>query len=136
MITRFKSVKVTLALSCLLCALSIGATGANAGEIEPFSQSAFEEAQAKGESFLLDFHASWCPTCRVQAKVINKLIGEKQFSDMRFFVVNYDKEDALKRQLKVSKQSTLVIFKGAEEQVRLTGIIAEDQIRSLLRKGL
>ena len=85
---------------------------------------------------MLDFHANWCPTCRVQAKVIKKLISEDQFSDMRFFVVNYDTETQAKEKLGIAKQSTLVVFRGTEEVGRRTGIVDEDQIRNLLKKGL
>jgi thiol:disulfide interchange protein len=135
MTPSFKLMKAATALLTLALVLSLGALPARASEIEPFSQAAFEKAQADGEIILLDFHADWCPTCRVQSKVLSKLSGDEQFEAMRFFVVNYDKADALKQKLKVSKQSTLIVLNGAEERARLTGVVSEDQIRSLLRKG-
>jgi hypothetical protein len=52
------------------------------------------------------------------------------------FVADFDKSSELKKRMRVSSQSTLVVFKGNREVARSTGATNEDDLRALLKKGL
>ena len=117
----------------LALTLSINAT---AGGIQPFDKAEFEKAQSAGKSVALHFHADWCPTCKKQAPILKEILGEKEFAGMVGFTADYDKEKELKKMMKVSKQSTIVVFKGTKEIVQSTGVTSKDDIKSLLSKGL
>ena len=52
------------------------------------------------------------------------------------FKADYDSETALKKQLKVKDQSTLIVFKGNTAVSRATWITDENKLRALIDKGL
>lgn len=56
---------------------------------------------------VLDFYASWCPSCRKLESDINNSLSDIP-ADLNIIVVNYDKETALKTKYGVTKQHTLV----------------------------
>lgn len=91
-----------------------------AGEL-PFDQKKFDTAVAAGDSVVVDFSASWCPTCKAQKPIVDKLMTLPKYKAVTLFVADYDKEVALKRQLRVVQQSTFVVFKGGKEVTRSTG---------------
>lgn len=116
-------------------ALTIFATAACSLELQPYSVPAFAAAQAGGKPVAVHFHADWCPTCRAQAKVFDSLKSDKTLN-ITVLVADYDTEKALKKQLGVRVQSTLVVFRGKQETARLAGDTAEAKIRSALQTAL
>jgi len=125
-----------LALAAFALAFVLVGSDARAAAPLPFDPAAFQQAQAAGKTIVVDFHADWCPTCKKQAPVIVELLKEERFSGVVVFVANYDTQIELKRQLKVSRQSTLVVFKGEREVGRSTGVSRKAGIASLFEKGL
>lgn len=111
-------------------------TGLLAGEARPFDREVFTKAQMEGKIVLVDFHATWCPVCKKQATAIPQVLKEEQFKDVVALTADYDMEKELKKQLKVSGQSTLVVFKGDKEVAREQGITSAAAISKLLAKGL
>jgi thioredoxin 1 len=119
-----------------LAALMAGAMTLWGADWRTFDNSAFKKAQESGQTVVIDFHATWCPTCAKQKPVLAKLIGESEFKNVAAFVADYDSSSELKRQMKITSQSTVVVFKGNREIARSTGVTNEDELRSLLKKGL
>lgn len=120
-----------------LALLLIAALPVRAAEVvRHWDEALFDRAQAAGRTILVDVHADWCPTCRKQKPILEKLSGEPAFKNALMIVVNFDEDaDALHR-FKVSSQSTLIVFKGAKEAGRSVGDTREDSIRALWAKGL
>jgi thiol-disulfide isomerase/thioredoxin len=56
---------------------------------------------------VLDFYASWCPSCRRLESDINDSLNDIP-SDLNIVVVDYDTETALKAKYGVTRQHTLV----------------------------
>jgi len=108
---------------------------AHALTIEPFSADAFAAAQQAGRPVAVHFHADWCPTCVQQEKAFKQLSAESGL-DLTLFVADYDKEKALRRAMKIRSQSTLVVFRGAEEKARVGGETAVDRLRAALKAAL
>lgn len=123
-------------LLAIWTALGLSVVSLGAAQWAPFDSSAFDKAQAEGKTVVIDFHATWCPTCLAQKPVLEKLIGESEFKNVVAFVADFDKSSELKKQMRVSSQSTLVVFKGNREVARSTGATNEDDLRALLKKGL
>lgn len=117
------------------CLLGLVAASAQAGEA-PFDAAAFDAAVAAGKPAAVHFHADWCPTCRAQAPLLRELMSEPRFKDLTLFVADYDRESALKRRLKVTQQSTLVVFKEGREAARSTGQTRKEALAELLGKAL
>lgn len=119
----------------LVSILALASSLVFALEVKPYSGQEFAAAQASGKTVALHFHADWCPTCRAQAQVFESLKRD-QALDLTVFVANYDTEKALKKQLGVRVQSTVVVFKGKQETARLAGETAEAKIRTALQSAL
>ena len=124
---------------CLSSSINAGtrdsATAAFALEVPPFSTQTFEAAQSSGKPVAVHFHADWCGTCRAQAQVFDALKTDEALN-LTVLVASYDNEKALKNQMGVRVQSTIVVFKGEQETSRLASDTAEAKIRSALQTAL
>ncbi|MGD9922919.1 MAG: thioredoxin family protein, partial [Pseudorhodoplanes sp.] len=102
----------------------------------PFTPAAFEAAQVAGKPILIDVSASWCPTCKAQAPILSKLLGEQRFKNMVAFNVDFDSQKDILRRLNVQRQSTLIVFKGKQEAGRSVADTNSASIEALLAKSL
>lgn len=119
-------------LAALALLLSFGA--AQALEIRPYNAEALKTAQQAGQPVALHFHADWCPTCRAQQKVFESFKADPALN-LTLLVVDYDQERALKRELKVRTQSTLIVYRGAQETKRLAGDTDAAVLRAALQSA-
>ena len=119
--------------------LIVGLLGAcafsHAGEL-PYDKAAFGAALAKNEPVIVDFSASWCPTCKAQKPIVQGLLKEPAMKDVTLFVADYDTETALKKELRVTQQSTFVVFKGGKEVARSTGQTDKAVLAEVFAKAL
>jgi thiol-disulfide isomerase/thioredoxin len=115
----------------LLCALALVSVEALARQ--PFDAKAFEAAQAADKTILVHVHASWCPTCRRQEPVVERL--EKERAGLVVYVVDYDSDKATLKRFGVTSQATLILFKGAKEVGRLVYDADAARIAELVSKG-
>jgi thioredoxin 1 len=93
-------------------------------------------SNADGKPSIVYFHATWCPTCKVQQPIVERLAASPEMKDVTIFLADYDKEVALKRAMKVTQQSTFVVFKGGHEVARSTGQTREQDIKNTFAKAL
>jgi thiol-disulfide isomerase/thioredoxin len=115
--------------------LAFAAFAGNAAEV-PFTQAAFDKAVAAGQPVIVDVQASWCPTCKAQKPIVEGLLQEPKMKNVTLFSADFDTEAALKKQLRVSQQSTFVVFKGGKEVGRSTGETRKEAIAALFDKAL
>ncbi|MEO7152395.1 MAG: thioredoxin family protein [Burkholderiaceae bacterium] len=125
---RFRSLALPLVLG-------LASWAAQAASVA-FDKSAFDAAVRAGKPTAVQFHADWCPTCKAQAPVVAALLAEPQFKDLTLFIADYDKESALKKDLKVTQQSTFVVFKAGKEVGRSTGQTSKAAVAEVLGKAL
>ncbi|MGO9330409.1 MAG: thioredoxin family protein [Steroidobacteraceae bacterium] len=125
----------TAAAAIYLFALTLLSTVALANEI-PFNQAQFDAARAAGTPVAVVFHADWCPTCRAQAPVLKGLTETPEFKSLTLYIANFDTENALKKSLGVTKQSTIVVFRNGREAARSTGDTQQDNLAALLRHAI
>ena len=102
----------------------------------PFSDEAFKAAQASGSPILVEIHADWCPTCKAQKPILDKLTAAEKFKDLKIFRVDFDAMKPVVKEFGAQMQSTLIVFKGAAEQGRSVGDTKEASISALLDKSL
>ena len=102
----------------------------------PFSEEAFKAAQASGSPILVEIHADWCPTCKAQNPILDKLTADPKFKDLKVFRVDFDAMKPVVKQFGAQMQSTLIVFKGSVEQGRSVGDTKQDSIAALLDKSL
>jgi thiol-disulfide isomerase/thioredoxin len=88
-------------------------------DFKPYTAEAVKAAMRDGKTTLLFFHAPWCPVCKAQEpKVKAHLNGAHK--NVVAFKVDYDSNMALRKELKVDKQSTLILYQGMKEVARLS----------------
>lgn len=119
----------------LAAALCIAAP-AVAQPVKPFSLAALKAAQARGQSVLIDVYAPWCPICRAQAPTIDALATDPAYAKLQILRLDYDHQTAEKKALGVSRQSTLIAFRGTKETGRVVGITDPAQLRELAINAL
>ena len=120
------------ALAALALFLSIGVA---AGE-QPYDKAAFEKSLAEGKPVIVDFHADWCPTCKTQKPIVQELMRDPSMKEVTLFMADFDKEKDLKKALRVSQQSTFVVFKGGKEVARSTGQTRKAELAAAFAKAL
>lgn len=124
-------------MTSYLCgALALLLAGSATAARLPFNQAQYEQAVAADKPVVVYFHADWCPTCRAQQPIIDKLLGEPQFKPVTLFEADFDTETALEKALRVTQQSTFVVFKQGHEATRSTGQTQEAAIRAVLQQAL
>lgn len=126
----------TFALAALALPIALASSPAIAGPIRPYSAAAFQAAQRAGAPILVDVHADWCPTCRAQAPTVAELSRDPAFAKLTIFRLDYDKQAAERRALRAQRQSTLIVWHGAAERGRATGVVDRNAIRALAAKAL
>ena len=125
---------ITLALS--LTGLLAGSHAAYSAEFKKFTQAAFEQAKKSGNPVLVEVHADWCPTCKVQKPAIQDIGKADKFKNLIVLEADFDtQKDALKP-LNVQMQSTLIMYKGMSETGRSAGDTNKKSIMTLIEKGL
>jgi thioredoxin 1 len=126
---------VLAAFGSLLAVPAISTALAAAAHV-PFANDAFQKAQAAGKPILIDVYASWCPVCRAQQPILGELTSQPKFRDLTVFRVDYDNQKETLRRFGVTQQSTLIVFKGANETGRSVGDSRRESIAALLDKAL
>jgi len=111
-------------------ALALVAGPVQAQPVHPFSLAALKAAQTAGKPILIDAFAPWCPTCRAQAPTIDKLSSDPAYKNLTILRLDYDNQTAEKKVLGITKQSTLIVYKGNKEIGRIVGITDPGQLRT------
>jgi len=81
---------------------------------------------------VVDFYATWCGPCKILSPRLEKLAGE--FSGrIKFVKVNVDEAQRLADRFQVSAIPTLVLFKNGKVENRVTGLLAEGELKMRLQ---
>jgi thioredoxin 1 len=127
-----KALKFIIPVAFTLFGLSF----ANAAERSTFDKAAFDQAQNANKSVLVYVSAPWCPTCKAQKPILEKLTNNPKFKNLQVFDVDFDSRKDVLAFFKVNMQSTLIVFKGKDEKGRSTGDTSEKGLSDLLDKSL
>ena len=98
-----------------------------------FTKDAFESAQKSGKTVVINSWNKYCFTCIKQEKVFKK--AKKEFEDVIFLSYAQKNKDIAKY-LNIDYRSTIVIYRDNKEIARAVGITKEEEIYSLIRKGI
>ncbi|MEM1163663.1 MAG: thioredoxin family protein [Pseudomonadota bacterium] len=114
--------------------------GASAEGMIDYTPGLIETALSEGKTVLVDYSATWCSTCRRQARVINALRAADPAYDtaMIFVKVDWDtyRRDAVTVSRKIPRRSTLVLLRGDAELGRIIAKTRQDDIKALMDLGL
>lgn len=117
-----------------LAAATVFSAPALALELRPYTSEALAASKAAGGPVVVHFHAPWCGTCVTQEKALEELKGDETLKNTVVYVVDYDTNKPLRRELRVRSQSVFVVYKGNEEVAR--GVeTSPAKIRMMLAKA-
>jgi thioredoxin 1 len=80
---------------------------------------------------LIDFWATWCPPCRVQGPIVEK-IAEEYRGRVRVGKLDVDGNRKSAARFEVQAIPTLIVFKDGEVARKLVGLQDENQLRAAL----
>lgn len=101
-----------------------------------FTPAALADAQKTGKPILVEISAPWCPVCKAQKVVLGTLAKDAKYKDFVKLEIDFDSQKTDVRNLKGTRQSTLIVFKGDKEVARGVGDTSRDAIEALLAKAL
>lgn len=135
-----KSLAIQLAAALMAVALLVGVAPAPAAAQQaappaPYSQTAFDRAQAQGRTILVESYAEWCLPCRAQAPIIADLRRRSPYSGIVVLRVGEDTPPPVWQQFRLNGYGSLVVYKGNREIAR-GNPTNEAAITQLLRQGL
>ena len=81
---------------------------------------------------LIDFWATWCGPCKIQAKVLHEVEGVAHEANAQIIKVDFDKRRDLAKQFGVSSLPTLVLLQDGQEIDRRVGLSDRAQVESML----
>lgn len=88
-----------------------------------------EVLQAQGP-ILVDFWATWCMPCRMQAPAVEQLSGE----GYQVGKVDVDAQSSLAARYQVMNIPTLIVFKDGKEVSRMVGVQSKEDLAEALKK--
>src|SRR5262245_20332984 len=98
-----------LTLLVCLSLLTAAAGHAQAAQRLTYEVKAFQDALDTGKPVLVHVTAPWCGECKAQKPIVAALALTPDFKDLIIIDVDFDTQKDALRQLKVQKQSTLVM---------------------------
>ena len=99
-----------------------------------FSEEVFENAKASGKTIVVNSYEIWCGTGSKQTKILDQ--AEKEFKDVVFLSYEQSKNENIAEKLGIKFWTTIVVYKGNDEVVRIVGQTDKKIIYSAIQKGI
>ena len=99
-----------------------------------FSEEVFENAKASGKTVVVNSYEIWCGTCSKQTKILDQ--AEKEFKDVVFLSYEQSKNENIAEKLDIKFWTTIVVYKGNDEIIRIVGQTDKKIIYSAIQKGI
>lgn len=109
---------------------------ANAAETAAYSPELLAAELAAGKTVLLDFTASWCPSCQSQGRSIRALRAQNPAYDaaITFIDVDWDTwgQSDLAKRYGVRSRGSLVVLRGDKVLAQTYAHSSKDDLKALL----
>lgn len=93
----------------------------------------FKEETSTG-TVLVDFWATWCGPCRMQAPILDQLADELDESELKIVKMDVDENPMTPQSYDVMAIPTMIILRDGELVERLVGVHTKEQIKEVLTK--
>ena len=91
-----------------------------------------EKVLKSDKPVLVDFWATWCGPCQMQAPILEELAAERD--DVVIAKVDVDENQNLAMQYRVMSIPTLVVFKGGKPTVSAVGLQNKQTLNDMLNQ--
>lgn len=123
-------------LLVLTAAAILAGTAAFAAEPAAYSAELVASELAAGKTVLIDFSASWCPSCQTQGRHLQALRAENPAYDAAITFVEADwdtyKGSPLATQYGVTSRGSLVVLRGDGVVLQTSTHSTKDALKAML----
>jgi thioredoxin 1 len=112
--TMIRSMHFARVLALAAIFFSLSGVSASAQQKEDFTEQRFAALQAQNALVLLDVYADWCPTCKLQQKILAQYREANPGVPLHILTIDFDKQKQYVRQFGAPRQSTLILYRGTE----------------------
>ena len=95
----------------------------------------FNEETDKG-LVLIDFWATWCGPCRMQAPILDQLEQEYDEADFRIAKMDVDENPETPQQFGIMSIPTLMLKKDGQVVEKAVGVHSKEQLRQMIDQYL
>lgn len=95
------------------------------------TDSNFDENIQSGVN-LVDFWATWCGPCRMQAPILEQLSEELDESELKICKIDVDENPATAQGFGIMSIPTLMFKKDGEEVKRIVGVQTKAQLKAVI----
>lgn len=93
----------------------------------------FDQVRKDNDKIVLDCWADWCGPCRMLAPTIDKLAHDYS-GKVTFAKMDCDKNQNLVQQFKIMAIPTILFFKNGEVVDQIVGLVAREEIESVMKR--
>ena len=99
------------------------------------TDKAFNEETDKG-LVLIDFWATWCGPCRMQAPILDQLEQEYDEEEFRIAKMDVDENPETPQQFGIMSIPTLMLKKDGQVVEKAVGVHSKEQLRQMIDQYL
>ena len=99
------------------------------------TDATFQE-ETKDGIVLVDFWATWCGPCRMQAPILEQLSEEYDEDEVKIVKMDVDENPATPASFGIMSIPTLLLKKDGEVVEKAVGVHTKDQLQAMIAKHL
>ena len=95
------------------------------------TDATFEQETSQG-LVLIDFWATWCGPCRMQAPILEQLAGEFHEDELKILKMDVDENPNTAREFGIMSIPTLLFKKDGQVVKQVAGVHTKDQLKAII----
>lgn len=96
--------------------------------------SKFEELINSDKPVLVDFFATWCGPCKMQAPILEE-VKERVGDTATIIKVDVDKNPQVASKYQIRGVPTLIVFKNGQIKWRQSGVFSSKELERILKEN-
>jgi thioredoxin 1 len=97
--------------------------------------SSFSELIGGDKPVLVDFFATWCGPCKVQAPILEE-VKQRVGDDASIIKVDVDRSPEVAQLFQIRGVPTLIVFKKGKVRWRQSGVFPANDLERILRENM
>lgn len=99
--------------------------------VAAITDATFQEETSQG-LVLVDFWATWCGPCRMQAPILEQLAEEVSEDQVKILKMDVDENPSTAREFGIMSIPTLLFKKDGEVVKQVAGVHTKDQLKAII----
>lgn len=102
--------------------------------MELLNDKNFDEKINEKPLVLVDFFATWCGPCRMQAPILER-VKEELGDQVEIYKLDVDENEQTAKQFGVMSIPTLILFKDGKEVAKNVGLMSQEAVVDLINEN-